>query len=139
MITMSITVTWDNTERTIIRWTFPENWTWEDAQGAVSVEAQMANQVEHIVYAIGDLLPTRVIPPGAMRSVKHIMASRHLRIGLTVLITDSYYVTTMVNMIRATVHRQFMEQSRLIVVSTERDAYAAIETERGNKNTSLSR
>lgn len=64
----SILVSWDNDERTVLRWDFNGAWTWEDGSKATQLALQMrASVIDHpCVPSILHLQQSGNIPMGAL-------------------------------------------------------------------------
>lgn len=128
---MAIEVTWDNEEKTIIRWTYSPDWTWNDAYQARDDEKLLIDSVPHIVDALGDMRAARGVPPGALTTVVNVMTKRHERLGLTVLVGGNRFVQMMYAMIRK-VHFGPLLRSRIVMAPTLEQAYQMIEEHRSN-------
>ena len=93
---MGITVTWDNPQRTVLRWEFKGWWSWYDFSVAQKQSNEMMVSVAHTVHAIGDMTSSRFIPPNAMiefgRAANDVPANK----GVIVLVNCSFLLETMV-------------------------------------------
>lgn len=83
---MTIIPEWDNDEKTIIRISYPEQWSWEDHQAFRVIMAQMLDEVDHKVDIISDLRQTVTIPSGALRMVRQIYLQPNPKIGVTMVV-----------------------------------------------------
>ena len=122
---MSIAVDWDNSDKAIIRWTFPRYWTWNDAYQASRAETRLASAVDYPVCVIGDMRQSRAVPLEAMMVVKNLLSRQHPGIRLTVFITTRVFLTSMQGMIRI-LCRSTSDAPRVIFTSSEEEAYDAI-------------
>lgn len=69
---MAVAVEWTDTEKKIIRYDFPAQWTWDDLYSAMNQVNEMMASVPHNVYVVISFAHSKGIPPGALT---------HLRIG----------------------------------------------------------
>ena len=120
-----IAVSWDNEEKTIIRWKFEAEWTWADVYHAIEREAELIDSVNQGVDAITDMSQMTRTPTSAFSMVKSAMQSRHERLGITVLYGNNMYTRMMYQMI-ATVYPEMLENRRLFMTNTEDEAYEII-------------
>lgn len=120
-----IAVSWDNEEKTIVRWKFDPDWTWADVYNAIECETELIKQVSHIVDTITDMSRMTRTPTSAFAMVKNAMQSRHERLGITVLYGSNMYVRMMYQMI-AIVYPELLESKRLFMTNTEEEAYDII-------------
>ena len=129
---MSIHVDWDNEEKTILRWTYSPDWTWEEAYLARDYERKLMENIPYIVDSIGDLTQTKNVPSGALTKIVNVMTKRHERIGTSVLVGSNRFVQMIYNMVRK-VHPGPLERARLYMVPTFEEAYAMIEADRAKR------
>ena len=61
---MKFQVEWDNPEKTIIRVTYPEKWTWNDFFESMVEETALMRTVQHTVHLLVDLRQSKSIPVG---------------------------------------------------------------------------
>ncbi len=69
---MGVIVNWTDSEKKIIRYDFPAQWTWDDLYNAMNQVNEMMASVTHNVYVVISFQQSKGIPPGALT---------HLRIG----------------------------------------------------------
>ncbi|MCC7208997.1 MAG: hypothetical protein IT323_16930 [Anaerolineae bacterium] len=93
---MAIGVRWENEEHTLIVWTFPDKWTWEDFYTAKNVSDEMLRSVSYVVSFIGDLTGTSVLPQGAIGTYGRSIRNAPVNIGVIVLVGASIFVRLMV-------------------------------------------
>jgi hypothetical protein len=70
---VGLTVVWDNTEKTVVRFIYGETWTWEDFHSAISAANQMMDSVEHPVVSIVDLSQSRHVPDNPTRHIRQVV------------------------------------------------------------------
>ena len=61
---MKLQVEWDNAEKTIIRITYTEKWTWSDFYAANTEAVAMMKTVQHTVHFLADFRQSRSLPLG---------------------------------------------------------------------------
>jgi len=69
---MAVIVNWTDSEKKIIRYDFPAQWTWDDLYSAMNQVNGMMATVTYNVYVVISFEHSKGIPPGALT---------HLRIG----------------------------------------------------------
>ena len=69
---MGVVVDWTDTEKKIIRYDFPGQWTWDELYAAMNQVNEMMATVPYNVYVVISFERSKGIPPGALT---------HLRIG----------------------------------------------------------
>lgn len=125
----TITLKWDNDEKTILRYTFQGNWNWDDYLESLTIGRKMMAEVEHEVSIINDMRQMTQLPPNFVNTARNVITSRPDNTGLAVfLTTNAFFQAT---------HRilgRILEEVpiRYILVSTEEEAYQKI-AEWGNK------
>lgn len=125
----TITLEWDNAEKTILRYTFQGNWNWDDYLEYLAIGRKMMAEVEHEVSILNDMRQMTQLPPNFVNTARNVITSRPDNTGLAVfLTTNTFFQAT---------HRilgRMLEEvpTRYILVSTEEEAYQKI-AEWGNK------
>lgn len=74
---MSIHVTWDNSEETILLWTFIGRWTWGEYDDALNQAAEMLDNVNHGVDFIYDAREMSILPPDLITQFKRRYLNKH--------------------------------------------------------------
>lgn len=125
---MSITVAWDNEQKSLIRFTFGRLWTWNEFYAAID-QCRLQNTVDHPVDILFDARATNIIPGGLMPRIQRVTASDGVSHGLVVVVSESAFVKSM--FILAT--RTFPNTTRNArFVKTLDEAYTLINRERRN-------
>jgi hypothetical protein len=83
---MNIKVVWDNSEHTILRYVFPENWSREEYEAADEEASKMLSNIRKPVGALVELPSHFVIPPQTVQPGKYFITVRHPRIYMTVIV-----------------------------------------------------
>ena len=87
---MNITVTWDNDEKTILRYNYGKSWNWNDFNQAAKEAYEMLDLVTHTVSIIMDFQNAQLIPQGAITNVQRAFSTRrHNNIGTTIIVGAS--------------------------------------------------
>lgn len=93
---MSIDVQWENEEHTLVLWSFPPRWTWEDFFEAKEKSDTMLRSVTQVVDIVGDLTHSSILPQGAMGTYGSSTKSSPKNTGVIVLVGTSTFVKLMV-------------------------------------------
>ena len=89
---MSITIEWDNPEKTITRWTFDGAWDWND-YGAVKVGFDdMLREVDHMVGVIVDMRRSPTLPKNSFAKFKSFTRTTPPNRGLMVFVGTNMLV-----------------------------------------------
>ena len=120
---MNIKVSWDNEEKTVIRYDFEGPWTWDEFRIAAEEVFAMTRSVEHQVDTISNFFPGVMLPPNAMFQFRRIMEDAPKNRGINVIVSSSAFIRTMVMMF-GSVNRQLAK--RLIIVDRLDQARAAL-------------
>jgi hypothetical protein len=90
-MTQSIGVTWDNEQKTVIRYDFPARWTWDEFFQVKVIADTMIDATRHR-EPIGALFvfPQKLhIPPDVINAVRNAMHQKHPRAFLLVVVADN--------------------------------------------------
>ncbi len=74
---MSIHVTWDNAEKTILLWTIIGRWTWGEYDDAIAQSNAMLDTVDHGVDFIYDTRSMSILPPDLITQFKLRYLNKH--------------------------------------------------------------
>ena len=91
---MTVQIYWDNDDKTIVRLDFRDSWTWDEAEAAVAKNTRMLDSVDHTVHAILDMSQSVDAPPLALTHTRNLIAKRHPRSGITVLVGANDVLST---------------------------------------------
>ncbi len=98
---MSITVQWDNDEKTVIRYDVSDNWTWDEFRQAVEQIHAMIDTVSHTVDAIANLENGNFLPSGSLWQARNVASRSHPRAGMTVIVKGSYMMQSLYGLFRS--------------------------------------
>jgi hypothetical protein len=124
---MSITAIWDNPEQTILRYTFRENWTWDELFEAIEKGRAMQDGVQHRVDIILDMSRGIKMPGGAIAQFKRVAGVMHPNTGIRVMVTQDRAVLALFDVF-ARLYRTAAERYR--ITRTLESAYAIIAEQR---------
>jgi hypothetical protein len=93
---MSISVDWDNDERTIIRWTFSDPWVWADFRVGYERSHALMESVEHTVHILADVREGTKVPVGNIMSNVRMLITRYpSNLGIHVGVSQNLLVRVM--------------------------------------------
>ena len=120
---MSITVEWDNPERTIIFCAYRDTWTWEEFFDAAQRSSDLQDTVQHTVDMILDMRSSASRMSGVTGKFSEIARISHPNTGIRVLVTNAD-VMKLLFQVFATVYRPAARKYQ--VVDSLDKAYALI-------------
>ncbi len=120
---MNIEVSWDNDEKTIIRFAYGNNWTWEDYRAASETSRQMMRSVDQTVDLIADYSNGSPPPLDALMKYRRAMATLPENSGLVVIVGGSYFINTLVSIFSG-VYRSLGEA--LVIANSVEEARSII-------------
>ncbi len=129
-----INTEWDNDEKTAMRVTYLEGWTWKDLQDNLPVEKDFLDSVNHRVDVIADFRGTR-LPPGAITQLPKIASSPpyvHPNSGLMVMVGSPTFMDEVVSIYRRVYGQKTV---RLHMVNDLEAARAMIAEDRAKSST----
>jgi len=98
---MQLQVEWDNPEKTIIRITYTEKWTWSDFYEANTVAVEMMKNVDHTVHFLADFRQSRSLPiGGAITHARSALAALPENWGILVIVSTSVLIQRLVSIFR---------------------------------------
>lgn len=130
---MPVTWAWDNADKTVIRFTFVDPWSWHEFTTANNEAGRQATELDCIVDAIFDMRQGKIIPIGAVpmfsRAARDTAAATNQ--GLTVVIGMQSYMYALYDVI-ARIYPPVQNMVRFAV--DDAAAYNIIETEQARRN-----
>lgn len=69
---MGIQVVWDDPEKTILRWDFDPEWTWDDFWAAFDESVRLGDGYTHRVDVMPNVTNTKQLPIGALGAFKRV-------------------------------------------------------------------
>ena len=89
---MSISVGWDNTEKTAIRWDFEKLWSNEEIYSALDDSLKLLEETEQIVDLILNMEATSYFPKGVMPILNSVIRRCTQGTGVILLVDTNRYV-----------------------------------------------
>lgn len=83
---MAYTIAWENAEQTVIRITYRQRWTWEDARAAQAETNDMLDSVSHFVTILLCWESDNWLPPGYEANVTMMLEQAHPAIEQIVIV-----------------------------------------------------
>lgn len=112
---MNVTVSWDNDARTVIRYDFEKQWTWDEFYAAATSAFAMTRSVSHLVDTISNFTPGAALPPNALFQFRRAMYTAPANRGVNVIVGASALIKTLV-LLFSQLNRDLSE--RLILVDS---------------------
>lgn len=82
---MSISVDWENEEKTSVIFEFENRWDWTEFYNALAEGNGMLDQIDYKVGVIIDLRNSSIVPKGALTQINGMRNRVHPNIDLTIL------------------------------------------------------
>ena len=122
---MSITNTWDDEAKTIIRIDYNEGWTWDDFEAAQIEVGEMLGSVEHEVDSVV-MLNTGSTPQGILAKFSNVAASpvfTYPNSGVVVVTGARGFIGTLADLF---LKIQSQTAGKITMASTLEEAYEVI-------------
>jgi hypothetical protein len=135
---MTIEVAWDNEQKSIIRWTFPKQWTWDEFYSALQASRAMVRLQSHVVDVIVDMTVSKLFPRNLMTQGQVTMQTTSLNIGIIVVVGWNPLLRTAFNSFQKIYRTSFSPSAReMHIVNMESKAYQLIEEAKAKRTTTL--
>jgi hypothetical protein len=112
---MSITVNWDNDDKTVIRYDFAGQWDWADFRAATVEAFALTRSVTHRVDSISNFQPGSNLPSDALFQFSRIMKVAPPNRGTTVIVGGTMFINNLVS-IFSKIYKPL--GARLLIAST---------------------
>jgi hypothetical protein len=126
---MSVTVSWDNPEKTVIRYDLRGAWTWQEFHLAMDEGVVMRTSVSHVVDVIANLEQSAGIPPNTLSQLRRLYKVKLDNRGMVVLAGGSAFVAALVKIFQSLHLRARREAA--VAPSVERARALLRERQRG--------
>lgn len=126
-----VTVEWANAEKNVIRWRFVQPWTWEEfyiAQKQVHVMIDSVDGLVDCMFIPGKPL---MIPPNPTIHLRKIIAQRHRRLNLVILVGANRFLSALLQIMVRWVPG-FELQLRYVL--SEQKAFAVSQSDRHRRS-----
>jgi hypothetical protein len=97
---MSITVGWDNNEKTILIYHYEGKWSWAEYNASISQAEQLLAGRTSPVDVIANFSQSTLLPASALSGFKKSMDSRPINFRLAVLVTQGELIPRLVDIFR---------------------------------------
>ncbi len=97
---MSVSVTWDNDQQTILRFQFAECWEWNDFQAAIQDSQVLLATVGHIVDVIADFQDSRLVPTETLARLAYVGGPSPINLGNIVVVGSQAFSMTTLSLFR---------------------------------------
>lgn len=116
---MGISVQWDNSEQTIIRFAYVGNWSFGDLFDAMQDARTLMDTVDHPVHGIIDMRESKLMPNGALSLGRNVTMRKHPNQGRTVIVGASGFARTLYDVYRKVYRTTFDESAYAFANSLE--------------------
>lgn len=99
---MGITVDWDNAEKTVVRFIYSGNWTWEEFYTTIRNANALMDTVDKPCVSIIDMRDSKFMPAGALVHIRNVirMSMSHNNSGISVFLDAQLIVKAMIEVLR---------------------------------------
>ena len=119
---MAVNVIWDDAGKTILRYDFVGNWTWDEFFVAAAEFHAQLESVEHKVDTVINLLESAGIPGNTLSHVYSALQRQHPNdSGLNVIVSKAMIIQTLLNVFKRA-YNSLPMQVELQLVSTLEEA-----------------
>lgn len=95
---MTISVDWDNQEKTIVTWDFDGRWSWSEYYHALEQSDRLLESVNYKVDLLINFQKNSLIPNGFPAQFRR-MARFRPKAGVAIVVTNSYFIETMMKLL----------------------------------------
>src|SRR5688572_14922021 len=124
---MSITVNWDNADKTIIRYDFQGKWTWDEFRVAANEAFGLTRSVQHRVDSISNFHPGASLPSDALFHFSRAMRDAPPNRRTTVIVGGTPFINNLVSTF-SRIYRPLGK--RLLIASTLDEARKKLAAQR---------
>lgn len=117
---MSVTVQWDNDDKTILRYTFEGDWTWEEYFIELTQGREMMASVSHDVCVFNDMQHITRFPINFVSRAKGVITSRPDNTGLAIFLTTDRFFKILYNILGQIIPNV---PTDYLMVATEEEGY----------------
>lgn len=99
---MSISILWDNEEKSIVRFVYTGRWTWEDFYVQIDAANAMMDTVDSPCVSIIDMRASNYLPKGAAVHIRNVIrrSMSHNNSGISVFLQADVIVQVMIEVLR---------------------------------------
>lgn len=130
---MGIYVEWDNEDRTVLRYTYEDFWSWDEFYSASAQARSMLETARHEVNTIVDMRSSTVMPRGMLAQARRALDQAcHSNQGLIIGVGVNRFLETMYEFARQA-HPDILEQINIVLAPTMEDAYQILDQQRAER------
>ncbi len=96
---LSISLRWDNPEKTVLIYAFPANWTWQDFYQVKEQADKMLDDVPHNVVLVFDMTQTLAIPTSAISQARSLIDRAHPRGKPIILVGTNLVIRALLGLV----------------------------------------
>jgi hypothetical protein len=96
---VGIKIVWDDDTKTVIRYVFDTQWSWDDFFTAKAEAYTRIDTVSHKVGIIMDAPPDVTLPPNALTHGRTALKNKHPNTALVVCVLTKPFLRAMINML----------------------------------------
>jgi hypothetical protein len=122
---VSIEVSWDNDEQTILRYKFTGQWEWDEYLTCLSLGRNMMLSLDHYVCILNDFTESAFLPQGVISKVLNVMGTRPINTGMGIFMTTNATIEGFIGTLK-NLYPPLETQYRL--AKTEAEAYDIMNT-----------
>lgn len=120
----SVEIRWDNQQKTILRYVFIGDWTWDEYLERLNEGRMMMAEIEHPVCVLNDMQKMGKLPPNFASTAKSVISSRPKNTGLAIFLTSNAFFKVMYRVLAQLIPNVPTEY---ILVTNEDEAYCKID------------
>jgi hypothetical protein len=122
---MSVNMTWDNDEQTIIRYIIGDPWTWDELYEAIQQAHLLIDAADHSVHSIIDMSGAHILPRNPlMHGKKMSRGDRLSNAGKIVFVGANVFLRSLMDVFRR-VHPTRLENIAFVATLDEARALLA--------------
>lgn len=121
----NVNIAWDNEQKTILRYSFEGDWTWEEYLECLNSGRRWMAEVEHPVCILNDMQKIGKLPPNFASIAKTVISSRPPNTGLAIFLTNNAFFKVMYRVLAQLIPNV---PTDYILVTSEADAYQKLNT-----------
>ena len=111
---MAVIVTWDNEEKSVVRYTFEAKWTWQDLFHAFDEANRLIRSQTHVVHTILDLPSEMSVPPGnVLSAVRRITTNVPPNQGKEIFVGPSAFAQRLISLTNRVYRDNYLVTSTL--------------------------
>ena len=108
---MGISVKWDNSEQTVIRFVYTGQWTFGDLFDAMESARDLMDTVNHPVHGIIDMQDSKLMPNGVLSLGRNVTMRKHPNQGKSIVVGASGFARTLYDVYRKVYRTTFDESA----------------------------